>query len=149
MLTLSTKVRYSTRVLIDIALLSGGQPVPLHRISGRQRVSVKYLEALMPALKSSGLLGSTKGPHGGYFLARPADRITLLDVVSAFGGPVSLVGCVQEDSYCDWKGRCAVNEAWERISTAINSQLREVKISDLARRQKQLLKEGGEIIFHI
>ena len=149
MLSLSTKIRYSARVLIDIAMQPPGKRVPLHEIAKRQEISRKYLESLMPALKSAGLVVSGKGPSGGYELARPADRITLLDVVSAMEGPVTLVECESRSASCTRKNRCAVSEAWDEISAGINAKLSAVTIASLAARQTEIDGVTTALLYYI
>ena len=149
MLSLSTKVRYATRVLIDISVHSSGKPIPLQEISDRQGISMKYLESIMPGLKSAGLITSSKGPHGGYLLNRPKSEVTLLDVLSAFGGPVSLVGCVNNPSSCERQQTCAAYDAWKEISNSINSSLESITIEDLALRQTEKEKGKSAIVYYI
>ncbi len=149
MFSLSTKIRYATRTLIDIALHSMGKPIPLHEISERQGISLKYLEGIATGLKSAGLLTGVKGPAGGYLLGRPAEKITLFDTISAFGGPVALVGCVSDSSSCERSSSCAAYEAWREISDLINKKLGSISISQLAARQREKEKSGEALVYYI
>jgi len=149
MLTCSTRIRYATRSLMDIALQSPDCPVPVNDISARQKISVKYLESIMPPLKSAGLVVSSKGAHGGYLLAKPPSRITLFDVVCAFGGPVDLVSCVNGGSACDRVARCSAYDAWKELSDMINARLKSITIAGLAARQRQKEQQCRELVYHI
>ena len=84
---MSTKGRYAVNALIDLALRDPAGPVALASIAQRQRVSLSYLEQLFSALRRDGVVESTRGPGGGYTLARPATQISIADVVRAVDDP--------------------------------------------------------------
>jgi Rrf2 family protein len=83
---LSTKTRYGLRALFDIAYNSGNLPTQIQDISRRQAISPRYLEQIFQSLKKGGILKSKRGPHGGYFLARGIEEITVLDILTATEG---------------------------------------------------------------
>ena len=83
---LSTKGRYGLRALIDLAQYSEQTPVSITSISSRQDLSERYLEQLMSMLKKAGLVRSVRGAGGGYVLAKPADQISVGDVLRALEG---------------------------------------------------------------
>jgi Rrf2 family transcriptional regulator, iron-sulfur cluster assembly transcription factor len=85
---MSTKGRLAVNALIDLALRESAGPVALASISERQQVSLSYLEQLFSRLRRQGMVESTRGPGGGYTLGRPADRISVADVVSAVDDPL-------------------------------------------------------------
>jgi Rrf2 family iron-sulfur cluster assembly transcriptional regulator len=80
---MSTKGRFAVNALIDLALRQGSGPVALATISARQQVSLSYLEQLFSRLRRDGIVESTRGPGGGYTLARELQAITVADVVNA------------------------------------------------------------------
>jgi len=84
---LSTKVRYGVRAMLDLALYQSGRPVLVKSIAEREDLSKKYLESLLAALKSAGLLRSVRGAKGGYLLARPAEEITMEMIAAALEAP--------------------------------------------------------------
>jgi Rrf2 family transcriptional regulator, iron-sulfur cluster assembly transcription factor len=89
---MSTKGRFAVNAMIDLGLREQGGPVPLAAISGRQQISLSYLEQLFSRLRRQGLVESTRGPGGGYTLGREAKAISLADIVSAVEedfGPVA------------------------------------------------------------
>lgn len=149
MLSLSTKARYATRALIDLALYDSGEPIPLHKISERQDISIKYLETIMASLKSAGLVSSTKGPQGGYSLNKCPEEITLLDVVIAFEVAVCLVNCVNAPDECSRQKHCAMYDIWKELSTAINTKFSSISIRDAAQLQREKGLFTGEPMFHI
>jgi Rrf2 family iron-sulfur cluster assembly transcriptional regulator len=80
---LSTKSRFAVTAMIDVALREDRGPVSLAAISERHHISLSYLEQLFSKLRQQGLVESTRGPGGGYSLARNAEKITMADIVSA------------------------------------------------------------------
>jgi len=80
---MSTKSRFAVNAMIDLGLRDAGGPVPLAAISGRQQISLSYLEQLFARLRRAGIVESTRGPGGGYTLGRTADAISLADIVVA------------------------------------------------------------------
>ena len=80
---LTTKGRFAVTAMIDLALRSGDGPVTLAGISDRQKISLSYLEQLFGKLRRFSIVDSVRGPGGGYCLARPANQITVADIVRA------------------------------------------------------------------
>ena len=78
---LSTRAKYGLKALIDLGLYSEKEAVSLQSIAGRQNISVSYLEQLMALLKKAGLVKSVRGAAGGYFLGRPAEEISVGDIL--------------------------------------------------------------------
>ncbi len=87
---LSTRSRYGTRMLLDIAENSNGRPVSVSEVSARLGVSVKYLEQLIRPLKRGGYLASVRGPKGGHMLTRRPEEITVGEVVRLLEGGINL-----------------------------------------------------------
>lgn len=87
---LSNKGRYAVRALFDIAFFNGGQPTQVKDIAERQQIPPRFLEQIFQDLKRAGLVGSKRGPQGGYNLALNATKVSLGDVVRALEGPISL-----------------------------------------------------------
>src|SRR5687768_15247168 len=88
---LSNKGRYGVRALFDIAFHNGGRPTQIREIAERESIPPRFLEQIFQDLKKAGILGSKRGPRGGYHLARPASEIRLGDVFRALEGPVVVV----------------------------------------------------------
>ena len=97
---LSTKGRYGLRALIDLALYSENETVSIQSIARRQNISDSYLEQLMRKLRSAGLIVSVRGAQGGYKLARPANEISVGDVLRALEGSLEAVTCGGVDNSC-------------------------------------------------
>lgn len=87
---LSSKGRYAVRALFDIAFYNEGRPTQVKDIADRQGIPPRFLEQIFQELKRAGIVGSKRGPQGGYLLAQSAEAIRLGDVVRALEGPISL-----------------------------------------------------------
>ena len=135
---LTTKSRYGTRAMVDIALNCDAGPVSLKDLSRRQNVSVKYLEQITTALKAAGLIRSIRGSSGGYMLAKGARDIKLLDIIHALEGSLSPVDCVDTPGMCPRINECAAYEMWCEVRDAIDGVLGSRTLEDLANRQQQL-----------
>jgi Rrf2 family protein len=131
MMRLSTKGRYGTRAMLELALNEGKGPVLLREIAERQRISVKYLEQITPVLKSAGLINSNRGAGGGYYLARPADRITVKEIVEALEGPIRIVDCAGGKDICSKTDTCVTIDLWDEVSRKISGILESKNLRDL------------------
>ena len=128
---LSTRSRYGTRLLIDIASNSNGSPVPVSEISRRIGVSVKYLEQLIRPLKKASYLESVRGPKGGHMLAKRPEDITLGEVVRLLEGGISLTECIENPSVCELSGDCNVRRVWEKATDSMLGILDTITVADL------------------
>lgn len=88
---LSSKGRYGVRALFDIAFHNDGRPTQIKEIAERELIPARFLEQIFQDLKRAGLVGSKRGPRGGYHLARPATEISVGDVIRALEGPVAVM----------------------------------------------------------
>jgi len=138
MLRLSTKARYALRAMIELAMHEGKGLVQLREVAEAQQLSVKYLEQLTISLRHAGLVRAERGPQGGYELAKPADEITVLQVVQAVEGPLNLIDCVAQNEACDRTGACAAHALWRKLSSAIGRVLTETTVADLRAEQQAL-----------
>ncbi|HPD56311.1 MAG TPA: Rrf2 family transcriptional regulator [Smithellaceae bacterium] len=134
---LSTRARYGVRMMIDLALHHGGEPVLLKDIACRQAVSEKYLSQIVIPLRSAGLVRSVRGAHGGYKLADKPDNITLRDVVEALDGEIFLVDCVSDMKNCPRVSICATREIWSLLGRKITDTLQATTLSDLVIMQRR------------
>ena len=137
---LSTKSRYGVRALFDIAYHSVGLPTQIKDISRRQQISPRYLEQIFQRLKRAGVLGSKRGPNGGYFLLMDPAEITLGKVVRATEGPFELVFCISDNPRrkCPRAPSCVAKEMWKEISNEIGTFFDSITIEDLCRRAREM-----------
>ena len=141
---LSTKGRYGLRALVDLALYSENETVSIQSIARRQNISDSYLEQLMRKLRSAGLIVSVRGAQGGYKLARPANEISVGDVLRALEGSLEAVTCGGEDNSCQGADLCVTKFVWERINSSIRDTVDSIKLSQLVE-ESRLMREKGQI----
>jgi Rrf2 family protein len=132
---LTTKSRYGTRLLLDLALYGGDKPVPLREISRRQGISIKYLEHLTTKLKKGGLIVSQRGPFGGHKLARHPGEISIGDIVKNLEGTTALTECAESQEascgVCEKAGDCLSRWVWVEASQAMFDCLDQITLESL------------------
>ena len=134
----STKTRYGTRAVLDIAMHGGNGPITLNDIAKRQDVSKKYIGHIVNQLMAAGILESVRGPHGGYLLARPAKKIRLGEIIRALDGSMAPVRCVEKPGFCGRSNRCATQEIWVTLKEKCDAVVDGITMADLVKRQKKL-----------
>lgn len=117
---LSTKGRYGLRAVVDLAVNSANEAVSIASIAARQDLSESYLEQLIARLRKAGIVNSIRGSGGGYVLARPADKITVGQILRALEGELSVVEC-PDNQDCDKYDTCVTKYVWKRINDSINN----------------------------
>jgi len=134
---LSTKGRYGTRALLELALNQEKEPILLRDIAARQHIPLPYLEHLITPLIAGGIIRSTKGPRGGVSLVRPPEAIKLSEVIQLLEGSVAPVDCIDNPGICDRSSSCATRDIWGELKTAIDRVLESTTLQDLVERQKK------------
>lgn len=144
---ISTKGRYGLRAILDLAMNSEMEAVALSSIAERQHISVSYLEQLVSKLRKAGIVNSIRGAQGGYVLAKPADEISVGDILRALEGDLHPVDCAEVyggDSVCQGADVCVSKFVWKRISDSISQAVDTLMLSDLAEEGKVLLSSQSE-----
>ncbi len=140
---LTTRSRYGTRMLLDIAMHTGAEnPVSIKEIADRQGISMKYLEKLIRALKNAGYLTSKLGSKGGYMLAQPPESILLGDVVFALEETVPTFECVDSEPCCERMEYCLTRTIWNEAVKAMYERLNSFTLADLISNAKFCPKRG-------
>jgi Rrf2 family protein len=134
---LSTRTRYGTRALLELALHEGEGPVFLKDIARRQQISLPYLEHLVTPLISTGIIRSTKGPKGGITLARKPEEIKLSEITQLLEGSVTPVECIEHPEVCSRSELCVTREVWSKLKDAMDGVLESTTLQDLVERQKK------------
>jgi Rrf2 family iron-sulfur cluster assembly transcriptional regulator len=140
---LTTKSRYGTRLILDLALNAQNKPVRLSEISKRQSISLKYLEKLIRKLKKAGLVRSMRGPYGGYMLARPMEEISVGDIVRVLEGTDTITDCTERDNVCGTctrAGECLTQYIWCETGKAMFEKLDSFKIDKLIQKTNEIIK---------
>ena len=131
---LSTRSRYGTRLLLDMAQHYNQGPIRLGVIARRQNIPVKYLEQIIIPLKRAALVKSVRGARGGHMLARAPSEITVAEIVVLLEGGISLTECIQNPRVCERSAACVTRLLWKEVSEAIHDRLHRVTLHDLAAR---------------
>ncbi len=127
----STKTRYGTRILIDLALKANQGAIQVSKISASQKISAKYLEQILRTLKQAGIVKSVRGPKGGHLLAKDPDKIYLGQLVRLFEGQTELVQCVSSPENCEMAAQCLVRNAWQEATEVLYKKLDNISIANL------------------
>jgi Rrf2 family iron-sulfur cluster assembly transcriptional regulator len=127
---LTSKGRYAVTAMLDLAFHSKAGPVTLAQISRRQDISLSYLEQLFTRLRKQQLVSSTRGPGGGYSLARPAGEIAVSEVVAAVDEAVDTTRCSGAINCHDGQ-QCLTHELWDELSHQIFEFLNDISLQDL------------------
>ncbi len=120
---LTTKGRYAVTAMLDLALHATDRPVSLADISGRQDISLSYLEQLFARLRRNDLVSSVRGPGGGYRLSRDGTEIFVAQIIDAVNEPVDATGC-RGDGNCQQGEVCLTHHLWQDLSDQIHGFLR-------------------------
>lgn len=133
---LSTRTRYGTRALLELAMRRGEGPVFLKDIAREQQISLPYLEHLIAPLIAGGIIRSTKGPRGGISLARKPENIKLIEITRLLEGSVAPVECVDNPGACKRSEFCATRDIWNQLKEVMDAILEDTTLYDLVERQK-------------
>ena len=128
---LSTRSRYGTRMLLDLAIHGDQGPVQVATVAKRQAISVKYLEKLARTLKEGGLIRSLRGAKGGHVLARPASEITMGEIVRVLEGGLELVSCATGSTACPRLSECPTSRLWREASKTLLEKLDSITLAAL------------------
>jgi len=142
----SSKCYYALRAIYELSEHTGSAPLKIAEIAQRQHIPLKFLEAILSNLKGGGFVKSWRGAEGGYRLARPADRITIGEVLRFMDGPVAPVDCVSQSqpSECEFHGDCAFFEFWHQVRQSISDVVDRTTFADLVRRNHSRRESRAE-----
>jgi len=138
---LSTQSRYGVRAIFDIAFNSDGLDTQVKDISRRQGISPRYLEQIFQKLKRGGILGSKRGPAGGYFLNKKPEEITVGEIVRITEGQLDPVRCLDiEDTSkpCNRSGECVTQVIWNEAGRRLKEYFDSLTIRDLCNMAKEM-----------
>jgi len=145
---LSTRGRYATRALLDLALHQEEEPVLLKDIAQRQQISLRYLEHLITPLVAAGIIRSTRGARGGVWLAKPPQEIKLSEVIRLLEGSIAPVECVNNPEICVRSELCVTRDIWGELKKAMDGVLESTTLQDLVERQKRKGRPA-EVMYYI
>jgi Rrf2 family protein len=139
---LSVRGEYALRALLVLGQHDRAEVVRIQTISEQQNIPKKFLEQILNDLKTMGAVESKRGAGGGYRLARPAEQITLADVVRHMTGALAPISCVSDRFYerctCPDEERCAIRDVMKEARQAVVRIMEGVSLADLCRRARRL-----------
>jgi len=127
----STRSRYGTRLILDMAQHHGQGPIQLGEIARRQNLSLKYLEQIIRPLKRANYVKSFRGSKGGHLLTKPPYQISVGEIVSLLEGGAFLTGCAENPARCERADDCLTRYLWIEASQAMFTRLNQITFADL------------------
>jgi Rrf2 family protein len=131
MMEISSRGRYSLRILAMMASHPGGRLFTIHEIADSECVSAAYAQQLLTALRTAGFVNSHRGKVGGFTLARPPEAITACDVLKITEGNCTLAPCMGSEK-CEREASCHVRPLWVRATQMLEELFQGVTLADLA-----------------
>ena len=132
---LTTKGRFAVTAMIDLAMRQHDGPVTLAGIAERQNISLSYLEQLFGKLRRKQLVGSVRGPGGGYCLAKPLDAVSVADIIRAVDEPMDATNCGGKRN-CHDEHLCMTHALWTSLNNRMFDYLSSVTLAELVRQQQ-------------
>jgi len=133
---LTTRGRYAVTAMLDLAIHGSEKPISLADISGRQEISLSYLEQLFAKLRRGNLVSSVRGPGGGYRLAREGTSIFVAEIIDAVDESVDVTNCGGKGN-CHHGEVCLTHHLWQDLSLQIHDFLSQISLADLVDKQGQ------------
>ena len=141
---LSTRMRYGTRALVELAAAHPTRVVSIRGLAGRVHVSAKYLEQIMAIAKAAGIVVSAVGSRGGYRLARPPRAIRLREIQMALEGS-DIVACISDPASCYMSDTCPTRDVWIAVKEAIGDVLGGVTLQNLLERSQRKQRSRKDV----
>lgn len=129
---ISTRGRYALRVMIELAEHSNGEYIPMKEIAARQKISLKYLEKILPALAKNNLIEGVHGKGGGYKLTRAPQDYVVGEILRLTEGDIAPVACLECNAVpCEHTAECRTRPMWNKLNQIINEYFDGITIADL------------------
>lgn len=143
---ISRRADYAIRIVLALAS-SDGEPLSVRLVADEQDVPHAFARSIQHELVLAGLVTSKRGAHGGMVLARPADELTLLDVVEGVQGPISVSVCAREENWCPRDSYCQVHRVWKNADNLLRGYLGSITIKQLIDSSNglQLCSDDGHV----
>lgn len=131
---ISTRGRYALRVLADLAEHAGEGYIPMKDIAERQKISLKYLERILPVLTKNGVIEGVQGKGGGYRLMKAPEECRIGDILRLTEGDLAPVACLATDAkLCDQAGECRTLPLWNEFYELVNQFFDEKTLADIVK----------------
>ncbi len=134
-MSVSSKCYYALRAVYALAAHDSPEPLKISTIAERELIPIRFLEVILNQLKGGGFVRSKRGAEGGYFLARPAEGLTVGEVMRFVDGPIAPVDCVSQSRHkeCEFHGECHFFGFWGRVRQAVSDVVDKTTFADLVR----------------
>lgn len=138
-MSVSSKCYYAIRAIYALSAHEGPGPMKIADIAEREHIPIRFLEVILSQLKGGGFVQSRRGAEGGYRLGRPADQITVGQVMRYVDGPIAPVDCVSQSrpKVCEFHGECHFFGFWGRVRDAISGIVDCTTFADLVRENRE------------
>ena len=130
MMNISTRGRYATRIMVQLARQLDLRAITKYEIAKEEEITVPYVQQLLMALRLAGLVRSHRGRTGGFALTRRPEEITVSDVLRAVEGDIMPAPCLL-DTHCDRAETCPTKPLWEKASAVLDQLFSGTTIADL------------------
>jgi len=128
---ITARVDYAVRTLLELAATNDGRPAKAEALATAQSIPHKFLEAVLADLRRGGLVHSRRGPEGGYWLARPADEISVADVIRTVEGPLASVRGERPEDVSYVGAAATLQDVWIAVRVNLRAVLEEVTLADV------------------
>ena len=144
MIRLSTKGRYGTRLMLNLAQHHGNgtHAIILKDISDEEGISIRYLEQIIIPLKINRLVKSIRGAGGGYILGRDPADIKLSEILHALEGNCCLVECAEDPDYCEKIDTCPTFEIWKGATEMLKAYFDRITLKDIVAQAERIKKKA-------
>ncbi len=137
MLEITRQADYALRATVEVARMDFGDRAPTAIIAERQRIPLPFLAKIVSQLVVRGILEATRGASGGVSLARPAETITMLEIIEAIDGPITINRCTRDPAVCEMSATCPFCEIFTEAQQQLVSQLSHTSLAELVARLEQ------------
>jgi len=131
----STKTRYGMRAMVEIAKADSKTGIFQKDISENQKISIKYLDHIIQALKTAGLIVNVKGKKSGYRLTRSASEITMYQIHAAFEREIAVIECLSQHVTCEMEKICYTYPFWDGLNKIVEDYFNNATLQDLIDRK--------------
>ena len=138
---LSTRARYGTRVLLELALHWDERPVLLKNIAQKHQLPLQYLQQLIGPLVKGGIIKTTRGARGGVSLLKPPREVTLSEVIQLLEGSITPVACVDNPELYPRSDICVTHDIWAELKKAMDRVLESTTFEDLVERKRGKIRQ--------
>src|SRR3954454_8274861 len=149
----SAKTDYALRAMVELAAADSDTPVKGERLATSQSIPLRFLENILLTLRHAGIIESRRGAHGGYRLAKPADEITLADVIRAIDGPLAGVSGQRPETLAFTGFSAPLLDVWIAVRAALRGVIEQTTVADVAAGElpaivRELAADGGAQLPH-